>query len=72
MLRSLVTLPAFLLATSAQAHEDAAAHGALAEESLGGALMHRVLGGHHLGETFALVGVAVLGAILVARLRGRS
>ena len=67
----ILSLPACLLAASpAFAHENAAEHGAMAQDSLLSALVHRLFGAHHAGETIVLL-LGIVGIAAVAVLARR-
>ncbi len=64
-----------LAATGAQAHETMADHAVLAQDSVLGALAHRLFGQHHMIETIGLVGLGLgiaAAAVLVVAARRRS
>ncbi len=61
-----------LATTGAQAHENAADHAALAQDSVLGALAHQLLGQHHMAETMGLIGLGIAAAaVLVVAARRR-
>ncbi|MEM7567027.1 MAG: hypothetical protein AAF321_07325 [Pseudomonadota bacterium] len=64
-------LTTLAMASPAFAHENAADHALLAQDSLLGAFAHQVFGAHHAAETVGILVLGLCGAAALVAITGR-